>query len=163
MKKIKFEKDIKIILNNKTLDDLKTCVKKSQPNEACGLIFGDIKEIVRAGEYHYEYIGKKFNCIESDKKSPVEFLMEDIEKLNEVFQDAAQKYDLRLISIFHSHPAGAYPSGVDTRNMKYLDNCGNNAFRNQIWTIMDAQNHELNGFIYFNEEFMQVGLEIVKD
>ena len=69
---------------------------------------------------------------------------------------------LRLISIFHSHPAGSSPSGVDHANMEFLDNCGNKAFKNQIWTIMDAQNFNLNAYIYYNEEIMKVAVEVNK-
>lgn len=159
---MKFEKDIRIILNQKTFDDLKICVKKASPNEACGLIFGEIKEIQVPKGFQYHYIAQKFECFESDRKSPVAFLIENIERLNEVWQNAAQKFNLRLISIFHSHPAGSSPSGVDHDNMIFLDNCGNRAFKNQIWTIMDAQNFNLNAYIYYNEEIMKVLVEFNK-
>ncbi len=159
---MKFEKDIIIIVSQKIMDDLKNCVNNASPNEACGLIFGDIKEIQVSEGFQYHYIARKFECLESDKKSPVAFLIENIERLNKVWQNAAQKYNLRLISIFHSHPAGSSPSGVDHNNMVYLDNCGNRAFKNQIWTIMDAHNFNLNGYIYYHEEIMEVVVEINK-
>ena len=156
---MKFEKDIIFILSQKIMEDLKKCVNSARPNEACGLIFGDIKEIQVSEGFQYHYIAQNFECFESDKKSPVAFLIENIERLNEVWQNAAQKYNLRLISIFHSHPAGSSPSGVDHNNMEYLDNCGNKAFKNQIWTIMDAQNFNLNGYIYYHEEILEVAIE----
>ncbi len=155
---MKFEKDIKIILNQDILEELKKCVKKSDPYEACGLIFGEIKEIKIINGYQYHYIGKKFECIESSKKSTVAFLIDNIEKLHDIYQKANLKYKMRLISVFHSHPGGTYPSGVDLENMKYLNTF--KAFKNQIWTIMSATNKELNGFLYFNEEFLQIDLEI---
>jgi proteasome lid subunit RPN8/RPN11 len=159
---MKFEKDIIIILPQDIAKDLKKCVKNANPNEACGLIFGDINEFRVDEGYQYHYIAQKFECFESDKKSPVSFLIENIEKLNEVWQNAAQKYNLRLISIFHSHPAGASPSGIDHDNMEYLDNCGNKAFKNQIWTIMDGQNFKLNAYIFFNQEIIRVAVKINK-
>lgn len=160
---MKFEEDIKIVLDKDIVVKLKTCVKNASPHEACGLIFGDIKQvqIPNSEEYQIHYIGKKFNCIESNEKSPVAFLINDIEKLNEIFKEASQRYNLRMVSIFHSHPSGAHPSGVDHGNMEYLDDCGNRAFKNQIWTIMDARTNELNGFIYFNKEFMQVDVKFI--
>jgi len=160
---LKFEEDIKIVLDKDIVVKLKTCVKNASPHEACGLIFGDIKQvqIPNSEEYQIHYIGKKFNCIESNEKSPVAFLINDIEKLNEIFKEASQRYNLRMVSIFHSHPSGAHPSGVDHGNMEYLDDCGNRAFKNQIWTIMDARTNELNGFIYFNKEFMQVDVKFI--
>lgn len=160
---MKFENDIKIALDQKIIDDMKNCVKKAKPNEACGLIFGSIEEVNGDNGFQYHYIGRKFNCFESDRKSPVAFLIQNIEKLNEIFLEASQKYNLRLISIFHSHPAGSHPSGVDERNMKYLDDCGNKAFKNQIWTIMNGSNFNLNGFIYFNKVFMQVEVKLNRD
>jgi proteasome lid subunit RPN8/RPN11 len=157
---MKFEKDIILTLPQELVKDLKSCVINANPNEACGLIFGDIKEFKLDEGYQYHYIAQKFECFESDKKSPVSFLIENIEKLNEVWQNAAQKFDLRLVSIFHSHPAGASPSGIDHDNMVYLDNCGNKAFKNQIWSIMDGQNFNLNAYIFFNQEIMRVTVKI---
>ena len=160
---MKFENDIKIIINRAIYQEMIKCVKKASPNEACGLIFGDIKQVKISGseEFQYHYITKRFNCIESNQKSPIAFLIDDLEKLDSIFKKAAREYNLRLISIFHSHPSGAYPSNVDTKNMKFLDNCGNKGFKNQIWTIMDAKSEELNGFIYFNKQFMQINVNLI--
>ena len=159
--KMKVEKDIKIILNEEIFEGLEICVKKANPNEACGLVFGDINEIKNTEQFQYHYIGKMFECIESTNKSVVAFLIDNIDKLNEIYHTASVKYKMRLISIFHSHPGGAHPSGIDTDNMKYLDSF--NAFKNLIWTIMDASNSELNGFLYYRNEFLQIPLEIKKD
>jgi proteasome lid subunit RPN8/RPN11 len=158
------EKDILMIIPQQIFDEFKACVSKSKPNEACGLIFGDIKELHVKEGFQYHYITKKFKCIESTRKSTVSFLMDNVEILNKIFQESAQLYNLRLISIFHSHPAGAgaHPSGVDDSNMKFLDNCGNKAFKNQIWTIMDAGSYDLNGFIYLNNQLLQIQLHIDK-
>ncbi|MHA1291308.1 MAG: Mov34/MPN/PAD-1 family protein [Promethearchaeota archaeon] len=157
---MKYERKIKIILNREIFEALIVCVKKAYPNEACGLIFGDIKKFDLIEGYEIHFIGKKFNCLQSDKKSPVAFLIDNIERFNEVFQEAAQKFNLRLISIFHSHPGGAYPSGIDKKNMVFLNNCGIKAFKNQIWTIIDARSFELNGFIFFNNELKQIDVKI---
>jgi proteasome lid subunit RPN8/RPN11 len=157
---IKFEEDIKLILNTILINQLIECVKNASPNEACGLVFGDVKEIDYKGEYQYHYVGKKFNCIESNQKSPVAFLMSNLEELNRIFLEAFQKYNLRLISIFHSHPGGTHPSETDFTNMRFLDNCGNTAFKNQIWAIMNANNKKLKGYILFKDEFMQIEVKI---
>jgi proteasome lid subunit RPN8/RPN11 len=157
---MKFEKAIKIIINHEILEQMILCVKKAYPSEACGLVFGEIKEVNVRDGFQYHFIGEKFNCIESDRKSTVAFLIENIEELNRIFQEAAHKHNLRLISIFHSHPSGNHPSGVDHHNMELLDDCGNRAFKNQIWTIMDATNYEINGFIYFHKELMQIDLNL---
>ncbi|MGV9171917.1 MAG: Mov34/MPN/PAD-1 family protein [Promethearchaeia archaeon] len=160
---MKYQKDIKIFIEQKFFNMMKECVKKAQPNEACGLLFGNIKEVKVEQGYQYHYKTQRFECIESEKKSPVSFLMNNFEELNRIFQNAFEKHHLRLISIFHSHPSGAQPSGVDTKNMKFLDNCGNRAFKNQIWTIMDARSSELNGFIYFQKEFLEIDVKLVNN
>ena len=155
-----YQDNLKIFLDNEILEKMIKCVKKAYPNEACGLIFGDIIKVDDLIEYEIHYVGKKFNCFESDRKSPVAFLIDNFEELNSIFLEASQKHELKLISIFHSHPAGAYPSGTDKNHMLFLDDCVNRAFKNQIWTIMDASNEELNGFIYFNKEFKRVEVKI---
>lgn len=158
---MEFQKDIKIIINEEIFEKLVLCVKNASPFEACGLIFGEIEEVKVEEGFQYHYIGQMFECIESTKKSTVSFLIDNIEELNEIYQTAARKYNKRLVSIFHSHPGGAHPSGVDTRNMKHLNDF--KPFRNLIWTIMSASNKKLNGFIYFNMEFFQVKIEINKE
>lgn len=162
MEIIILEKDIKLILNQIILNDLIECVKTAIPNEACGLIFGEIREINYKDEFQYHFVGKQFNCIESNQKSPVAFLMNNLEELNRIFEVAFKKYGLHLISIFHSHPGGNNPSEIDLSNMRLLDNCGNRAFKNQIWTIMNAKNKKLNGYMLFNNEFIQIEVEIKK-
>jgi len=158
---MKFQKDIKIIITEEIFEKLSLCVKNASPYEACGLIFGEIEEVKVEAGFQYHYIGQMFECIESTKKSTVSFLIDNIEELNEIYQTKASIHNKRLVSIFHSHPGGAHPSGVDTRNMKHLNDF--KAFRNLIWTIMSASNEELNGFIYFNMEFFRVKIEINKE
>lgn len=171
---MKFQKDIKFVLSQKIFSDLKRCVKNASPNEACGLIFGDKpREIqVGIGDFQYVYYGKIFHCIESSKKSPIAFLIANMEEFYEILKNTSQKYNLQMLSIFHSHPSGAHPSGVDLNNMKRLDNLKDvkysdkfiiNTFQNQIWTIMDAKNYNLNGFIYLNDDLQQINLQIISD
>ncbi|TFF89824.1 MAG: hypothetical protein EU548_06140 [Promethearchaeota archaeon] len=165
--------DIKIIISKSILDELVNCVKSAYPNEACGLIFGDKKEIQNPNkkeDYFYHFIGKIFHCFESDKKSPVAFLMENVAMLNKIYQEIYKKHKLSLISIFHSHPSGNFPSGVDAKNMKRLDEFNieyrgkklNNPFKNVIWVIMDASNKKMNSFIYINSEIVQTDIKIQK-
>ena len=40
--------------------------------------------------------------------------------------------------------------------MKLLYKSELKQFKNQIWTIMDSQNKQINGFIYLNDELMQI-------
>ncbi len=158
---MKLLEDIKFIIDDKILKKLTKCVKNASPYEACGLIFGEINEKKVEDGFQYHYLGQRFECIKSTNKSTVAFLIDNIEELNELYKTAAEKYNKRLISIFHSHPAGSSPSGVDTDNMKHLNEF--KLFKNLIWTIMSAGNYDLNGFIYLNEEFFQILVEINKE
>lgn len=98
-------------------------------------------------------------------------MIENIEKLHKTIQNLIGELKLerkmRLISIFHSHPSGSYPSSVDINNMKFLDNFSNvnhnyvsKAFKNLIWSIMDSNTFEINGFIYLSSELLQVEVKI---
>ncbi|TFG01385.1 MAG: hypothetical protein EU540_03820 [Promethearchaeota archaeon] len=158
---MKLLEDIKFIIDDEIFKKLSTCVKNASPYEACGLIFGEIIEKKVEHGFEYHYLGQRFECIESTNKSTVAFLIDNIEELNEIYKTAAEKYNKRLISIFHSHPAGSSPSGVDTDNMKHLNEF--KLFKNLIWTIMSAGNNDLDGFIYFNKEFFQILVEINKE
>ena len=165
---MKFEGDIQLILSGKILKELIDCKKKISPIEACGLIFGEVRKIqISENDYHIQYVAKKFYCLKSNIESRGSFaLIKDSDKYFEIHQDAIQKENLRLISIFHAHPADAYPSSIDIENMKFLDkNIGEkrNPFKNQIWTIMDMNNENVNGFIYFKGELLQIDLQIQRN
>ncbi len=167
---MKVQNDIKLVLNPEIFLNLIKCVENAFPNEACGLIFGDILEVPneqQEDDYFYHYISRKFHCIPPDKSSSVSFLIENEELLHDIIKkethESHNNKKMRLISVFHSHPKGTFPSFTDMDQMKYLDyfssinhEFGNKAFKNLIWAIMDAINHEINGFIYFEREFQQV-------
>ncbi|MBY9003204.1 MAG: Mov34/MPN/PAD-1 family protein [Candidatus Lokiarchaeota archaeon] len=167
---MKIQNDIKLLVNPEILSKLIKCVEKAFPSEACGLIFGNILEVPneqQENDYYYHYICRKFRCISPDKSSSVFFLIENEELLHDIIMKETcegQEYkDMRLISIFHSHPKGTFPSFSDMDQMRYLDyfssikhNYGNKAFKNLIWVIMDSVNHNMNGFIDFEREIQQV-------
>ena len=123
-------------------------IEENAPYEACALLLGKIKMNIA----HVEEVLLTPNT----SRSSVHFEI-DPEFLLKVLLELEEK-DQELVSIFHSHPAGAHPSGVDLDNMKFLDEFnpyGNfKPYKNLIWIIMDAQNKELNGFIYFKNEIM---------
>ncbi|MFW9999177.1 MAG: Mov34/MPN/PAD-1 family protein [Candidatus Hodarchaeota archaeon] len=161
---MKYEKDIILFINKELLTEIYTCVEKALPNEACGLIFGKIQEhqkLPNKNEYSYYYHSYKFECIESSLKSPVAFLMDDYEKLIEISRKHSK--NLQLLSIFHSHPSSAYPSGIDIPYMKYYYISGINKFKHLIWTIIDAKSQELNGFIIIFNELKQISIEITEN
>ena len=76
-----------LFIDEEFLNRIKKCVKNASPDEACGLIFGQIREHQKpnkSDEYSYYYNAYKFKCIESSQKSPVAFLMDDYSKLIEL-------------------------------------------------------------------------------
>jgi proteasome lid subunit RPN8/RPN11 len=165
---MKKENDIKLILPLSIIEDLKKCNRNAIPIESCGLIFGEINKVdINSEMYQIHYVGKKFYCLKSNVESLGSFnLIQDSEKYFEIHQEAVIQNKLRMVSIFHSHPVPAYPSSIDTENMKFLDEdigTVRNPFKNQIWTIMDMNTEEINGFIYFNKELMQIDLQIRKN
>jgi proteasome lid subunit RPN8/RPN11 len=142
---------------------MKHCVKKAHPNEACGLIFGKILENQKSkDEFEYQYNGYKYECIESSEKSPVTFLMDDYIKLIDISTSYSQNFNYQLLSIFHSHPGSAYPSGVDIPYIEGYYKSSITKFKHLIWTIMDANCEELNGFIYIFDEIKQISIKISK-
>jgi proteasome lid subunit RPN8/RPN11 len=161
---MRLEKDIKLILSDAILEEAVECVKQATPNEACGLIFGNKKEIEnpeKENDFFYHYIGKQFECIKSDEESPVAFLINNLDKLNKIYSRAHKKYNMGLLSIFHSHPGESnYPSGIDKDNMKRLENSELKSFKGVIWSIIASQNHQMNAFMYLNQEFIQTEIII---
>ncbi len=156
---MQIEKDIILFVNVEVLEDIKLCVMKAKPNEACGLIFGKIEEQKKSNskdEFFYHFYGIKFECIESSHKSPIAFLMDDYNKLIEISSTYSKEYNYQLISIFHSHPGSAYPSGIDIPYMEGYYKSGVSKFKHLIWTIMNANSEKLNGFIYIFNELKQI-------
>lgn len=160
---MKYEKDVILFISKKNLEEVKDCVKKAYPNEACGLIFGQISEIKKSNgkeDFSYHYDAHKFECIESSHKSPVAFLMDDYARLLELSGTYSKQYNYQLLSIFHSHPGSAYPSGADIPYMENFYKSGITKFKHIIWTIMNANSKEINGFLYIFDELKQISIHI---
>ena len=158
---MKLEKDIILFVNDGILREIKQCVENAHPNEACGLIFGNILEHQKPNdEFEYHYNSYKFECIESSEKSPVAFLMDDYTKLINISTSYSKNFKYQLLSIFHSHPGSAYPSGVDVPYMESFFKSGISKFKHIIWTIMNANSKELNGFLYVFGELNQISVQI---
>jgi len=157
---MKFEKNIKLNIPEGIFSQLQECSKHALPNEACGLIFGGIQEFKNEEGYQYIYSAKKFECIKSSKPSPIAFLMDNLEKFNDTFEDASKKFRLKLISIFHSHPGSAMLSGVDSNYMKMLYDWGDLRFKHQIWTIINRTCDILNGFLILKDDIVQIEVDI---
>ncbi len=157
---MKVQEDIIFRIPKEVYSKAIDCVNIAYPYEACALIFGNKEEIkIAENNYRYEYTGRKFICIESDKKSSIAFLIKNEEKLNTIFLEIKKNLNMKLVSIFHSHPSGNHPSATDKKNMKRLEKSNLNAFRYSIWTIMDSQDKSMEGYIYYNNEIYQIQIK----
>ena len=160
---MKFEKDVVFYINDNIVEKIDNCIKLASPNEASGYVLGIIQEINNNGDFKYKYYSKDFQCIDSSNKSPVAFLLDNDDMLIKLSTTISKNNNLKLIAIFHSHPAGANPSGVDKKCMKSYHNCGIKKFKHLIWIIMDSRSKEINGFIYLKNKLLQIAINFVKD
>ena len=160
---MKYQNDIILFLDKNVLEDIIRCVENASPNEACGLIFGKIEEKKIPGkdnEYSYHYNTHKFECIESLYKNPIAFLMNDYEKLYNLSKSYEENFNYKMFSIFHSHPGNAYPSGVDLPYIENYYRSERSTFKHIIWTIMNAESKEINGFIIIDNELNKISVQI---
>jgi proteasome lid subunit RPN8/RPN11 len=157
---MRLEKDIVFIMGRGLIRKIDKCIEKAYPNEACGFIFGDIQEINNTGDFKYMYYSKIFQCIESSKSSPVAFLLDNDQKILELSKNISNDKKLKLLAIFHSHPAGAKPSSIDKKCMQYYHNCGIKKFTHLIWIIVDSRNKDVNGFFYLDNKLTQIKIEV---
>jgi len=102
--------------------------KKKYPLEACGILFGDIKD----GEAIVKKIIAADNMLESSTNfqvNPREFL--------EVLSEAEEE-GMQLIGFFHSHPAAPSPSITDIRYMKL--------WPQNIWLIISSLDYRIEAY-----------------
>ncbi|MBD3353473.1 MAG: hypothetical protein GF364_18465 [Candidatus Lokiarchaeota archaeon] len=137
-------KNYELRITESQYSQLVQIAKKAYPNESAGLIFGNVshENEENKDETFYIYVCKKIEEFESSKPSPVYFLLNDVELVYRKWNQA-QEEGYSLISIYHSHPNTAYPSGIDA---DYMQNIAR-VYPNIIWTIYGNGSKELNGFI----------------
>lgn len=160
---MRLEKDIVFIMGRGLIRKINKCIENAYPNEACGFIFGDVKEINNNGDFNYTYYSKIFQCIESSKLSPVAFLLDNDQKILELSKVISNDKKLQLLAIFHSHPAGAKPSSIDKKCMKHYHNCGIKTFNHLVWIIVGSRKEDINGFIYLDNKLTQIKIEVSED
>lgn len=157
---MRFEKDITFIVSKDILGSITKCIENAHPNEACGFVFGTVREFNSKGDYKYKYYGEIFQCVESSILTPTSFLINNDMKLLELSKTKFEKSDAKLLAIFHSHPVGAIPSSLDKKSMKYYHNCGIKKFSHLVWIIVDASNQNINGFIYLDNKLYQIKVKV---
>ncbi|MFW9952406.1 MAG: Mov34/MPN/PAD-1 family protein [Candidatus Thorarchaeota archaeon] len=158
--KIYYEKDIIFHIDNQILSKVIKCVRITAPNEASGLIFGNVEQQPVNNEFQYHYKTRFFECVESNHKSPVAFLMNDDEMLYQIATKVEKEHDLKLISVFHSHPSGTTPSEMDYHYMNTFHKTNISKFKHLIWTIMDSQNSEIKAYLIFKGVLTQIQVKL---
>jgi proteasome lid subunit RPN8/RPN11 len=115
-------------IQQQQLDSLRIEAGKSQPVEACSILFGRIIE----EKAHIHKIVHAKNILSSNSRfeiDPEYFLKE----LND-----AEKEGLEFIGLFHSHPALTHPSSIDQKYMKLWGKA--------IWLILSMKKNVIRAF-----------------
>ncbi|MXY61833.1 MAG: M67 family metallopeptidase [Cenarchaeum sp. SB0665_bin_23] len=95
---------IKIIIDGRLLASMARHSVQCAPNEACGIIYGNIRDDA--------YIVEDVKFVENASSSPIQFTMSNA--------DTIRAYDSNsdVVGIYHSHPtSAAIPSGMDREYM----------------------------------------------
>jgi len=115
-------------LDTKHLRFLRKEARRMHPIEACAILFG---KTTRRGA-----IVKRVVAVQNILKSTTRFEIDP-----KAFFDAfmqADKDGLEFIGLFHSHPAPAYPSGVDLEFMRLWSDA--------VWLILSSTHGNFAAF-----------------
>ncbi|GAB4305153.1 MAG: hypothetical protein Kow0069_00550 [Promethearchaeota archaeon] len=154
---------VEVVVRRVLAEEMTKCAELAAPNEGSALLFGTITER-RLGprQFAYAYVVEEVVCANRARADPVSFVMDD-EEVVAHWVDAARRGWV-LVGVFHSHPAAAYPSGVDETfmvNMHELRSSNpaiNVNFKYKVWVIQGHE--ETNAFLYVNGKIQQVVLTV---
>jgi proteasome lid subunit RPN8/RPN11 len=133
-----------LILTQLQLDDLADFASNSLPNESCALLLGNY-----TNENEIKVI-ESLSMKNSDA-SPTSFRIEPQELINAYL--TAEKRNLSVIGIFHSHPAPPIPSSTDKIFME---------INPVIWLIYSTITKESRAYI-FEQKVCEVQLKVLKE
>ena len=133
-----------LILTQIELNKLVYFANKSLPNESCALLLGN---------YNNENEIKVIDSLamRNSDESPRSFRIESQELINGYL--TAEKMNLNVVGIFHSHPAPAVPSSTDKIFME---------INPVIWLIYSTVNKESRAYI-FEQKVREVQLKVFKE
>ena len=125
------------------VDKLLDWVDENAPIEACAMLIGVIKGNVA-------YIDEVV-LTTNDTPSSTEFQI-DPELQWKIIQETLE-IEKNIVSIFHSHPLGSYPSSIDEDRMKWHSNA--------VWLIKGRPRSEpMRGYQWVANEIVEVKLTI---
>jgi len=128
-------------LTKEQLDLLRREARKSQPIEACALLFGKIIK----GKATVTRIITAPNIL----KSTVRFEIDP--KIVYAAFEQADREGLEFIGLFHSHPAPPSPSAID---LKYMQLWGD-----AIWLILSSIDGSMSAFQMVNREIREIPIK----
>src|SRR5271157_944065 len=143
------------------LGEMEECARRAKPYESCALLFGTKFPAPNPSKTSTQvvYSVERVDCIPSSRLSEVSFVIEDYETFLERWK-AADALGLKLVGVYHSHPAPAAPSGTDKQNMRWMDESN---FKFAVWVIQSMlKNHATNAFIYTQNQFFKVPIQIIE-
>ena len=120
---------------------LKDEAYRSNPIEACALLFGKSSKTA--------YSVKKVVVATNILNSTVEFAINPQFVVVELKKAETEGFD--LVGFFHSHPARAYPSIVDLKNMKLWPNTS--------WLIFSLTEEKIAAYMIRNDKLEKIGLK----
>jgi proteasome lid subunit RPN8/RPN11 len=117
--------------------------RKRCPEEACGLLFGDV-----SGK---EAVVKKTVTVRNVLESPTNFQIDPEEFLRELSE--AEKEGMQFIGFFHSHPTTPQPSVTDLRYMQL--------WPGEIWLVISSTDYTMKAYRTVDGEVVEVPVEII--
>jgi proteasome lid subunit RPN8/RPN11 len=131
-------------LNARQLLFLKEEAERVHPVEACALLFGKTTR--------RETIVKRIVTVPNVLKSATRFEIDPKAFFEALMQ--AERNGLEFIGLFHSHPAPAYPSGVDLKFMRLWGDA--------VWLILSSIDEKFAAFQMRDGEVNSVTLKTDK-
>jgi [CysO sulfur-carrier protein]-S-L-cysteine hydrolase len=133
-----------LILTQIELNKLVYFANKSLPNESCALLLGN---------YNNENEIKVIDSLamRNSDESPISFRIESQELINGYL--TAEKMNLNVVGIFHSHPAPPMPSSTDKIFME---------INPVVWLIYSTLINLSRAYI-FEQKIREVQLKVIKE
>ena len=133
-----------LILTRLQLDDLTDFANNSLPNESCALLLGN-----HTNENEIKVIDSL--SMRNSDASPTRFRIDSQELINGYL--TAEKMNLNVVGIFHSHPAPPIPSSTDKIFME---------INPVVWLIYSTLINQSRAYI-FEQKIREVQLKVIKE
>lgn len=133
-----------LILTQIELNKLVYFANKSLPNESCALLLGNYDN-----ENEIKVIDSL--AMRNSDESPRSFRIESQELINGYL--TAEKMNLNVVGIFHSHPAPPMPSSTDKIFME---------INPVVWLIYSTLINQSRAYI-FEQKIREVQLKVIKE